>query len=74
VNIRRRIFVSVRDDEKLLPRQRQIKEGVLQKIEQLDYQLEMFFESGRAAGISWSFSMRSSWRSHDGLSLLTNTR
>lgn len=53
--MKRRIFVSVPMHSHLDERRRGLKDALLTKLTGLGMQPEIFFESGAAAGMSWSF-------------------
>jgi len=55
MSINRRVFVSVSPHHKLDERRQRVRYAILEEIRKRGYQLEITFESGEAAGLSWSF-------------------
>src|SRR5262249_264578 len=55
MSIDRRVFVSVSPHHRLDSRRQRVRQAVLDQIRKRGYQLEITFESGEAAGLSWSF-------------------
>jgi hypothetical protein len=55
MSINRRVFVSVSPHNNLDERRQMVRHAILDQIRKRGYQLEITFESGEAAGLSWSF-------------------
>jgi hypothetical protein len=55
MNLKRRVFVSVPQDEFLDERQKNLKTSILKRIASAGFEPEIFFASGMAAGMTWTF-------------------
>jgi len=51
---KRRVFISFQNPEILDDRRRAMQDQIIQKVEQLGVQSEMFFYAGTAAALAWS--------------------